>query len=362
MALKISYTFDDVLVQPNYSNFLPNEVNLEQTIKGKIKLKAPFISAAMDTITEFEMAKAMIEYGAMGIIHKNQSNDKIIEQISKLKNHFKNKNVPIGISVGTSTSEKDIDMFVKNGANIIVIDSAHGHSKNVGLKVSYVATKHPEVFLIAGNITTSKGARYLFNRGADAVKVGVGPGSICTTRIVTGVGEGQISALLNISAAAKEFDNKFIIADGGMKYSGDVFKALVAGANMVMMGSMLSGTKETPGELIETNGKKIKVYRGMGSIEAMKKGSKDRYNQSDVESVKVIPEGIAGFVPYKGEVKDVLIQIEGGVRNGMGYIGAGKISEIKSKGRFNVVTQAGVNASHPHTIESIIPASNYKGK
>ena len=361
MSLKMSYTFDDVLVRPNYSEVLPNEVNLSQDLKG-IELRRPFISAAMDTVTEFAMAKKMIEFGGMGIIHKNQSSEAIVETIEKLVKEFAPKVVPIGVSIGTSTSEENIDKYIAAGANVIVVDSAHGHSKNVGDKVKYISHKHENVYLIAGNITTGEAARFLFRKGADAVKVGVGPGAICTTRVVTGVGEGQITAILSVAEVAREFDNKKIIADGGIKYSGDAFKALVAGANMVMMGSMLAGTDEAPGEIIDMNGKQMKMYRGMGSIDAMNNGSKDRYNQTDVSSIKLVAEGIVGYIPYKGSAETILIQMEGGIRNGMGYIGAEKISRIKSRGRFTIITQAGVNTSHPHTLESIVPADNYKGR
>lgn len=356
--MKYTYTYDDVLIQPNYSEVTPNQVILDQKFTKGLQISLPVISAGMDTVTSYEMAYELAKVGTFGIIHKNQSMDEILNIIKKLRQKF--PSAPICASVGTSTAHENIKKIIDNGANILVVDSAHGHSKNVGDCVSFISNNFPQIYIIAGNVTTCEGASYLISKGADAIKVGIGPGAICTTRVVTGVGQGQISAVMEVAKICKMYD-KQLIADGGIKYSGDVVKALVAGADMVVMGSMFAGTDQAPGIIKEINGEKYKIYRGMGSLEAMKNGSKDRYNQTDVSNIKMIPEGIVGYVKYKGDVNNVLNLIEGAIRNGMGYVGAKTISQLNSRGKFNLITQAGVKKSHPHSLDKIIPTTNYQG-
>lgn len=357
--MNFSYTFDDVLVEPNYSKITPNQVNLKQIFVKNITFDLPILGAAMDSVSSFEMAHSLASEGGCCVIHKNQPMSEIIVIIKKLKKLHPSK--PIAASCGTATKLEHIDLMIESGVNIMVVDSAHGHSKNVGEVVTYIALKHPQVYLIGGNVTTKNGAEYLIKKGVDAVKVGIGPGAICTTRVVCGIGNGQISSIMNVSEVCQKY-KKQLIADGGIKYSGDIFKALVAGANLVMVGSMIAGTKQAPGDIIEIEHEKYKLYRGMGSLAAMKNGSKDRYNQTDVSSIKMIPEGIEGYVKYKGDVIDVINLIRGALKNSMGYIGAKNMAEIKVLGKFNLITQAGVNKSHPHSLDKIIPTTNYKGR
>ncbi|CAM9126899.1 IMP dehydrogenase [Mycoplasma marinum] len=357
--METSFTFDDVLIKPAYSDILPSDVCTAIRLNDKIELGIPVMSAAMDTVTEYDMAKKMIELGGIGVLHKNMSLDLIIKSIEKLHKEFGDSK-PIATSVGVGSTDEHIKRVVEAGANVLIVDSAHGHSKGVGDVVEKIKIRYPEVFLIAGNIVTKEAAAFLIDKGADAVKVGVGPGAICTTRVVTGVGAGQISSLKNVSSVAK-LKGALVIADGGMKQTGDITKAIVAGADMVMLGSMLAGTKETPGKIIEHDGEKYKSYRGMGSLKAMKKGSKDRYNQSSVADIKLVPEGIEGFIKYKGLTEDVIQQIVGGLRNGMGYIGASTIQQAHENGQFVRITQAGFKTSNPHTLDKILPTTNFKG-
>lgn len=473
-------TFDDVLLVPRYSAVHPREVSTRTRLTGKIELEIPLVSAAMDTVTESDMAIAMARAGGIGVIHKNMPIDRQAAEVDRVKRsesgmimnpitlgpgrplrdahtlmrRFKISGVPIvddngrliGIitnrdlqfernldqpieqamtrenlvtaPVGTGLDEaerilarhrieklpvvddagilrglitvKDIfkrqqhpsankdqhgrlrvaaalgtgpdtmsraQALVAAGVDVLVVDSAHGHSQGVLAALDRLRQGFPDVQLIAGNVATEEGARELVRRGADAVKVGIGPGSICTTRVVTGVGVPQITAIQDAIKGAGEVP---VIADGGIKYSGDVVKALAAGAASVMMGSMLAGTEESPGESILAEGRRYKMIRGMGSLAAMQDGSADRYFQEgELAPSKLVPEGIEGRVPYKGPVADVIFQMVGGLRSGMGYCGAAGIKALQEDTSFIQITAAGLRESHPHDVTITREAPNY---
>ncbi len=476
-------TFDDVLLIPAYSEVLPKEVELKTKFSRHIELNVPFVTAAMDTVTESEMAIAIAREGGIGVIHKNMSIeeqarqvaivkraengmiydpvtirrgrtvkdalemmhdyhiggipvvdednhlvgivtnrdlrferrlDKLIDEVMTTENlvtthqqtdlmaaaqilqenkieklpvvdalnHLvglitykditKAKDKPMAckdekgrlrVAAGVGVTADTLDRaraLVEAGVDAIVIDTAHGHSKGVVEKLHDVKAAFPQLDVVVGNIATGEAARYLVDNGADAVKVGIGPGSICTTRVVAGVGVPQLSAVYDVYSALKDSDVP-LIADGGLRYSGDVVKALAAGGSSVMIGSLVAGTEESPGETIIFNGRKFKSYRGMGSLEAMeqKNGSRDRYFQSDVrDAKKLVPEGIAGRVPYKGTVQEVIYQLTGGLRSGMGYCGAASIAKLHDA-KFTRITNAGVLESHPHDITITSEAPNY---
>ncbi|RVU70375.1 MULTISPECIES: IMP dehydrogenase [Lactobacillus] len=371
---KKGLTFDDVLLIPAESNVLPNEVDLSTKLADNLQLHIPLISAGMDTVTEGAMAIAMALQGGLGVVHKNMS---IQAQAGEVRN-VKSVVVPasatkaavdsenhllVAAAVGvTSDTFERAEALLEAGADAIVIDTAHGHSAGVLRKIKEIRDHFPKTTLIAGNVATGDATRALFDAGVDVVKVGIGPGSICTTRIVAGVGVPQITAIYDAATAAKEY-NKPIIADGGIKYSGDVVKALAAGGNAVMLGSMLSGTTEAPGEIFEDHGKKFKAYRGMGSVGAMAQahGSSDRYFQGGVnEANKLVPEGVEARVEYKGDVADVIFQIDGGLRSGMGYCGAENIKKLIETAQFVQITNAGLRESHPHDVQMTKIAPNYK--
>jgi len=474
-------TYDDVLLVPAYSEVLPREVSLKTRFTRNITINTPILSAAMDTVTEAEMAIAMAREGGIGILHKNMKISKQAAEVKKVKRSesgmiidpitlTKDKNVAhakslmrkykiggipvinddgelIGILTnrdlrfennndrlveevmtsenlitakeGTSLEQaerilqdhkieklpvvddrgklvglityRDIikvsenpnankDGFgrlrvaaaigvtgdsidrakalIKEGVDAIVIDTAHGHSKGVVKTLKEIKKKFPDTDIIVGNIATADAARYLVEAGADAVKVGIGPGSICTTRVVAGVGFPQLSAIMEVAGAIKD-SGVPVIADGGIRYTGDIPKAVAAGADTVMLGSLLAGTKESPGETIIFEGRKFKSYRGMGSIEAMQKGSKDRYFQDVEDDVKkLVPEGIVGRVPYKGEVYETMHQFIGGLRAGMGYCGSKSIADQK-KAHFVRITSSGITESHPHNVTITKESPNY---
>jgi IMP dehydrogenase len=473
-------TFDDVLLVPRHSTVHPREVSTQSRLTRTIPLNIPLISAAMDTVTEAEMAIAMARAGGIGVIHKNMSIDRQAAEVDRVKRsesgmilnpitlgpdrpvreayalmrRFKISGVPIvdgdgrliGIitnrdlqfernldqpireamtkdklvtaPVGTDLDEaerilarhrieklpvvdqqgvlrglitvKDIfkrrehpnankdhhgrlrvaaalgaapdtlaraGALVAAGVDVLVVDSAHGHSEGVLATVDAVREAFPDVQLVAGNVATETGARELVRRGADAVKVGIGPGSICTTRVVTGVGVPQVTAIMDAVRGAGDVP---IIADGGIKYSGDVVKAIASGASSAMMGSMLAGTEESPGEAILAEGRRYKMIRGMGSLAAMQDGSADRYFQEgEMTSTKMVPEGIEGRVPYKGPVGDVLYQMVGGLRSGMGYVGVADIPALQCEVELIRVTSAGLRESHPHDVTITREAPNY---
>lgn len=371
---KKGLTFDDVLLIPAESHVLPNEVDLSTQLADNIKLNIPLISAGMDTVTEGAMAIAMALQGGLGVVHKNMSIQAQASEVANVKSVVVPSNATkaavddqnrllCAAAVGvTSDTFERAEAFLEAGADAIVIDTAHGHSAGVLRKIKEFREHFPKQTLIAGNVATGDATRALFDAGVDVVKVGIGPGSICTTRIVAGVGVPQITAIYDAASAAREY-HKPIIADGGIKYSGDVVKALAAGGNAVMLGSMLSGTTEASGDIFEDNGKKYKRYRGMGSVGAMAQahGSSDRYFQGGVnEANKLVPEGVEARVEYKGDVSDVVFQIDGGLRSGMGYCGAANISELIEKAQFVQITNAGLRESHPHDVQMTKEAPNYK--
>ena len=287
--------------------------------------------------------------------------EKVIEFPNAAKDEFGRLLVAGAVGVTSDTFERAEALF-EAGADAIVIDTAHGHSAGVLRKIAEIRAHFPDRTLIAGNIATAEGARALFDAGVDVVKVGIGPGSICTTRVVAGVGVPQVTAIYDAAAVAREY-GKTIIADGGIKYSGDIVKALAAGGNAVMLGSMLAGTDEAPGETEIFQGRKFKTYRGMGSIAAMKKGSSDRYFQGSVnEANKLVPEGIEGRVAYKGSVADMVFQMIGGIRSGMGYVGAATIQDLHDHAQFVEMSGAGLKESHPHDVQITNEAPNYSAQ
>lgn len=371
---KKGLTFDDVLLIPAESHVLPNEVDLSTKLADNLKLHIPLISAGMDTVTEGAMAIAMALQGGLGVVHKNMSIQAQAGEVANVKSVVvptsagkaavddENRLLCVAAVGVTSDTFERAEALLEAGADAIVIDTAHGHSAGVLRKIKEIREHFPKVTLIAGNVATGDATRALFDAGVDVVKVGIGPGSICTTRIVAGVGVPQITAIYDAASAAREY-GKPIIADGGIKYSGDVVKALAAGGNAVMLGSMLSGTTEAPGDLFEENGVKYKKYRGMGSVGAMAQahGSSDRYFQGGVnEANKLVPEGVEARVQYKGDVSDVIFQIDGGLRSGMGYCGAANITDLIEKAQFVQITNAGLRESHPHDVQMTKAAPNYK--
>ena len=471
-------TFDDVLLVPQYSQVIPNQVELGTNLTKKLRLNIPLMSASMDTVTEHRMAIAMARQGGIGMIHKNMPIEQQADEVDKVKRSengvitdpfylspdhtladandlmkkYRISGVPITVGrklVGIITnrdlkfetdlskkisesmtseglitaregvtldeakvilakarkeklpiinssgelkglitikdiekqikyplSAKDaqgrllcgaavgitknimarVDALVQAKVDVIVIDSAHGHSENILRTVYEVKNTYPDLQVIAGNVATAQATAALIEAGADAVKVGIGPGSICTTRVVAGIGLPQITAIMDCYEAAKESGIP-IIADGGIKYSGDITKAIAAGANVVMMGSLLAGCDEAPGEYELFQGRKYKVYRGMGSLAAMENGSKDRYFQADAK--KLVPEGVEGRVAYKGTVEDTVFQLLGGLRSGMGYCGAKDIETLKATGQFVKISSASLKESHPHDIHITKEAPNY---
>ena len=464
-------TFDDVLLIPAYSEVLPKTVELKTKFSRNIDLNVPFVTAAMDTVTESRMAIAIAREGGIGVVHKNMSIEDQARQVAIVKraengmiydpvtirrgstvadalammaeyhiggipvvdeqNHLRRLDHPIddvmtsenlvtthqqtdliaaaqilqenkieklpvvdannklvglitykditkakdkpmackdekgrlrvaaGVGVTYDTLER-MQALVDAGADAIVIDTAHGHSKGVIEKLDEAKLSFPSIDIVVGNVATGAAAKMLVEHGADAVKVGIGPGSICTTRVVAGVGVPQLSAVYDVYSALLGTGVP-LIADGGLRYSGDIVKALAAGGSSVMIGSLVAGTEESPGDTIIYNGRKFKSYRGMGSLEAMeqKHGSKDRYFQGDtVEAKKLVPEGIAGRVPYKGTVQEVIYQLTGGLRSGMGYCGAASIEKLH-EAKFTRITNAGVMESHPHDITITSEAPNY---
>ena len=371
---KKGLTFDDVLLIPAESHVLPNEVDLSTQLADNLKLHIPLISAGMDTVTEGPMAIAMALQGGLGVVHKNMSIQAQAGEVANVKSVVvpasatkaavdDQNRLLCAAAVGvTSDTFERAEALLKAGADAIVIDTAHGHSAGVLRKIKEIRDHFPDVTLIAGNVATGEATAALFDAGVDVVKVGIGPGSICTTRVVAGVGVPQITAIYDAATVAREY-GKPIIADGGIKYSGDVVKALAAGGNAVMLGSMLSGTTEAPGEVFEDQGKKYKAYRGMGSVGAMAQahGSSYRYFQGGVnEANKLVPEGIEARVEYKGDVSDIVFQIDGGLRSGMGYVGAPDIPTLIDKAQFVQITNAGLRESHPHDVQITKAAPNYK--
>lgn len=476
---KQGLTFDDVLLIPARSEVTPNMIDLRTTLAGNVRLNVPIMTAAMDTVTEAEMAIAIAREGGVGIIHKNMTieqqadeidkvkrsengvivnpfsltEDRLVSDADELMGKYKISGVPIvdrtgklvgiitnrdmrflsdyngpisevmtkdnliTVPVGTTMEQaqailrqhkieklllvdengylkglitiKDIEKAVQfpnsardaqgrllcgaaigvtanvlertsalidAQADVLVLDSAHGHSKNIMDTLRIVKEAFPQIPIIAGNIATAQAAEDLIAAGADALKVGIGPGSICTTRIVAGIGVPQITAVYDVAQVAQKHGIP-VIADGGIKYSGDIVKALAAGADVVMLGSLLAGCEESPSETEIYQGRSFKVYRGMGSLAAMANGSKDRYFQEGAK--KLVPEGVEGRVPYKGSVADTIFQLAGGIRSGMGYCGCPNIESLHEKAQFVQITNAGLLESHPHDIQITKEAPNY---
>lgn len=353
--IKEALTFDDVLLVPQFSDVLPSHVDVSSYLTATIPLSIPILSAAMDTVTEIDMAIALAKAGGIGIIHKNMLAENQAQMVRQVKEQCELVGAAIGI--GEDAQERVIQL-IKAGVDVVIVDTAHGHSQLVIECVKWVKKTYPACPVIAGNIATAAAAKALAEVGVDAVKVGIGPGSICTTRIVAGIGVPQLTAIQDVVAAVAEAPVK-VIADGGIRYSGDITKALAAGAHAVMLGSCLAGTDEAPGDIITIDGHKYKTYRGMGSLEAAAKGSDDRYFQHKRQG-QFIPEGIDGTTTYKGPVGDVLHQLVGGLRLGMGYTGSATISDLHKNAQFVKVTQAGRQESHPHSMAIVRDTLNYK--
>ncbi len=357
VSIKESLTFDDVLLLPQYSEILPSQTDISLGLTDKINLKVPFLSSAMDTVTESKMAIAMAEAGGIGVIHRNLNIREQTKEIIKVKK----KKLFVGAAVGTNNEDVDrAKSLIANGCDLIVIDTAHGHSKKVLKALSKLKKIDKSTPFCVGNIATGIAARKLYNSGADIIKIGIGPGSICTTRMVAGIGVPQISAILEVKNALKNKKIK-IISDGGIKFSGDIAKALAAGADAIMMGSIFAGTDESPGKKFKYKGKVYKQYRGMGSIGAMSSGSANRYFQKNFkDKSKFVPEGVEGRVEYKGSLSKIIYQLKGGLRSSMGYIGAKNLSQITKNAKFIKITKAGFYESMVHSVEMTEKTLNYK--
>tara|TARA_B110000967_G_scaffold206308_1_gene252726 strand:- start:2004 stop:3083 length:1080 start_codon:yes stop_codon:yes gene_type:complete len=356
-VIKEALTFDDVLLVPRYSSVLPAETNLHTDLGYNLKLKVPFLSSAMDTVTESRMAISIAQKGGLGIIHRNLS---IPDQTTEIKK-VKSKNLLVGAAVGTSNEDLlRTKSMIDAGVDLIIIDTAHGHSDKVIKILSKIKKINSKKPICVGNIATAEAALKLYNEGADILKVGIGPGSICTTRMIAGIGMPQISAVIEVKKSMKNKKIK-IIADGGIKFSGDIIKGIAAGADAIMMGSIFAGTDESPGKKYKYKNKYYKSYRGMGSIGAMSAGSSNRYFQKNhKDKSKFVPEGVEARVIYKGTVDKILYQLQGGLRSSMGYIGAKKILEIQKKAKFVKITKAGFYESMVHSVEMIREKINYK--
>ncbi len=357
VPIKEALTFDDVTLVPKYSTVLPTDVDTSIKLSNNLKLKIPLIASAMDTVTESKMAIAIAKAGGIGIIHRNLDIKNQIIEIRKVKN----QKLLVGAAVGAGPKElqraKDV---LKEGVDLIVVDTAHGHTKKVSEIVRFIRkTKDKKTALCAGNIATPEAAKFLLKLGVDIIKVGIGPGSICTTRLVAGIGVPQLSAILSVRKGIKNKKVK-IISDGGIKYSGDLAKAFAAGADAVMIGSLFAGTDEAPGKIIKKNGKLFKNFRGMGSVGAMNKGSADRYFQSKQKDIsKYVPEGVEGFAKYKGGVKDIIYKLIGGLKSSMGYLGSKQIKYLRKKPKFVKITKAGFYESMVHNVDIVKKDNEY---
>ncbi len=364
-------TYDDVLLVPGYSEVLPRDVDLSVKLAPDLKLNLPILSAAMDTVSEKELALALALTGGMSIIHKNMDINEQAKHVEWVKNAKIDLSINpntaldasgkavVGAAVGvTHDTMQRVKALVDAGVDIIAVDTAHGHSKGVLDMIAEIRKQYNSLNIIGGNIATKAAAKALVSAGANVVKVGVGPGSICTTRVVTGVGVPQLSAVMEVAEYCMA-ENIGLIADGGIKLTGDIPKALAGGADVVMLGSMFAGVDESPGDFIIEGGKKYKQYRGMGSLGAMQKGSKDRYFQDTEDDIKkLVPEGIEGRVESKGPLKQVVHQMVGGLRAAMGYVGAKNCKELKTA-EFVKISTAAYYESHPHSVQITEKAPNY---
>lgn len=369
---KDALTFDDVLLVPQYSEITPDMADVSTKLTNTFKMNVPFLSAAMDTVSEHKLVTALALAGGLGIIHKNMSIADQAKEVEMVKNYeFDNEKYKrvlidkkgrlcVGAAIGVTADMMDrVHALMDAGVDVFVLDSAHGDSKNIINAIKNLRLEYPSMELIAGNVATYEGALDLMKAGASAVKVGMGPGSICTTRIIAGIGVPQLQAVMDCARASKEM-NIPIIADGGIKYSGDVVKALAAGANTVMLGGLFATCEEAPGDIYESNGKKYRTYRGMGSIEAMAKGSTDRYFQTGHK--KFVAEGVQGIVEVKTTVEELVFQLIGGLKAGMGYCGLKDIPTLQEKGTFIKITNNALLESHPHDISIDKGEPNYSVK
>jgi IMP dehydrogenase len=371
----LALTFDDVLLKPGYAGFSRSEINVSSNLTNKISLKIPLVSAPMDTVTESELASALAQAGGIGIIHRNLT---VKEQAVEVKKVVK-KGLLVGAAVGSSSGfEKRVEALASAGVSVLVVDSAHGYSKPVITAIATIKRDYPEIEVIAGNVATSKGAEALIRAGADALRVGMGPGAICSTRIISGMGVPQLTALLNVSKVAHAFGVP-LIADGGINYSGDVVKALAAGASTVMMGRLFAATNESASKTVTMQAHEVpnrfknildgseiytfKEYRGMGSIDAMKRGaevsSEDEFHGKDYKEDSLIAEGVSGLIPASGGVKTLVGQMIGGIRSGMFYVGAPTIADLWRSAKFYRVTSASLAESHPHDLFITDDGGNY---
>ncbi|MEY3014540.1 MAG: inosine-5-monophosphate dehydrogenase [Pseudomonadota bacterium] len=369
--MKIALTYDDVLLMPNYSEVVPREVSLRTRLRDGFELGIPLLAAAMDTLSEHRAAIAMARLGGLAVIHKNLSIARQAEEVTIVKAEppeaqpaFACRDaqgrlrVAAAVGPGADCDERAAAL-VAAGVDLLVVDTAHGHSKNVLDAVRRLRARFPALALCAGNVATPAAVAAIADAGADVVKVGIGPGSICTTRIVAGVGVPQMTAVLECSAVARD-KGVTIIADGGIKHSGDIVKAMAGGADAVMVGSLLAGTDETPGDFVVEGGVRYKAYRGMGSLGAMAEGSKDRYFQEQTRDAdKLVPEGVEARVPSRGPLGDVVHQLMGGLRAGMGYNGAVDFKALREGANFVQITTAGLRESHVHGVSQSRPAPNY---
>jgi len=356
MASYEGLTFDDILLLPNYTDIKREEVDLTTKLHETITLSLPVISSPMDTVTEETMAISMAKNGGIGVIHRNISVEEQVEKVKLVKSQ--NCQVAAAVGVGQDLEERT-KKLIEAKVDMFVVDSAHGQSKFIIDSVKYIRENFPEAVIMAGNIATQEGAQALIAAGANVLRVGIGPGSICTTRIISGMGVPQITAIMEAVVGAKNSNVK-IIADGGIKQTGDMAKALGMGAHAVMLGSLLAGYEQSPGEVITINDRQYKSYRGMGSVAAMKKGSAARYGQNNTkDSKKLIAEGVEGLVHFKGNVDDYLFQIAGSLKSSFYYLGAKTIPEFHEKARFIKITNASLKESHPHSITVSETGGNY---
>lgn len=374
--LPVGLTFDDVLLIPGYADFSRSDIILSTKLTQKISLQLPLVSSPMDTVTESKLAIALAQRGGIGIIHRNLS---IVDQAAEVKK-VKDSNCLVGAAIGPNAGyEERVKALVEARIDVIVVDSAHGYTKGVIDTISYIKKAYPEVQIIGGSVATYDGAKALIEAGADGLRVGMGPGAICTTRIISGMGVPQITAISETVRFAKSH-NIPVIADGGIKYSGDIVKALAAGASAVMMGSYFASCLESPGNVVELRREqvphrfqsifkqdietyKFKEYRGMGSVAAMQKGAQiksgDEFHGKDYKDRVLVAEGVEGLVPIKGSVKEVVDQSIGGMKSGFFYVGAKNIEELQKKAKFIQITQASLTESHPHDVLITNPGENY---
>ena len=349
-VIKDSFTFDDVTLVPQYSSVLPSDTITVTKLSNNLNLKIPLMSSAMDTVTESKMAIAISKSGGIGVIHRNLSIERQVIEVQKVKK----SNCLVGAAIGVNPKDLErAEELSKVKTDLIVIDTAHGHTQKVLNMISKIKKKLGNCTFCVGNIATGKAAKFLADSGVDIVKVGIGPGSICTTRLVAGIGVPQLSAVLEVKKALKNYRTK-IISDGGIKFSGDLAKAIAAGADAIMIGSLFSGTIESPGKIIKHKGKLYKNFRGMGSVGAMAAGSADRYYQKKSKNVsKYVPEGVEGLVKFKGTVDKIIYNLIGGLKSSMGYLGAKTISDLQKKGEFVKITKAGFYESMVHNVDHV---------